>query len=150
MKLSAYVAVLVPFLIAACASPLDGHARCTLQTVGRGDGAAIISATLLIPSQLMHGAEINNGGVVVLGANCDYALNATLSDETAQYLIDKASDFPLIHEPSNSRVANAELSVMKDSNGQAFDVVKVLHLSPVTDAPTFSDAKYFYLRKSGS
>lgn len=97
----------------------------------------------------MRGAEISNGGVVFVGTNCEYALNATLSDETAKYLIDKASDFPLVHRPSNSRVAKAKLKVMKHSNGQEFDAVKVLDLSPVTVVPTFTDAKYFHFTDNG-
>ena len=139
-----------PFIAAAsvcgCAPERDGRDICTAQTVGEDTGSEIISVILLVPEYHMTGAEITNGGVLVINPDCEYTLNAFLSDETADYLIHQVKDFRWLHVPSGARVANAELYIwrFRDGSGKPrFFVGSVMDISDPKTLPVFSDEEHF-------
>ena len=124
-----------------------------MQTAGNELGANHIPVTLLIPDRPLSGPEIENDGILVLGEHCDHVLNAFIAEETRTYLIDAAKDYPLIHMPSHSHVANADFAIwnFEDGSGEArFFVTGVLALRPAMKAPSFSDAKFFQLGQAST
>lgn len=146
-KVSSFALALAAALLAqGCAAEREGRDVCTLETVGEDTGSQIVSVSLMIPESYVTGAEISNGGILVMNPDCDYALNAFLSDETADYLIDQAQDFRWVHIPSESKVAEADLYIWRFRDGSQeprFFVLDVMELSEPKTAPRFSDRSYF-------
>jgi len=129
----------------------DGGDDCTLRAVGEETGAGSIRATLSVPEQYISGAEITNGGIAVDWDDCDYSLNAFLSNETADYIIASAPTNTLTNSEHGTRLVDALLYVWKfqDASGEPrFFVTSVGEMAPINKPRTALEAQRFELPAS--
>ena len=133
MRLALTTVLMVAPALAACGSAEpDGADACTIQAVGKETGASNLRATLSVPEAYVSGAEITNGGVTVDVPECDFPLNAFLSDETAVHIIDTAPRNTLTS--NGFRLVEADLSIWKFTDGSGeprFFVTGVHSMSPI-------------------
>lgn len=101
----------------SCSPQIDGGDECTLRAIGEETGAAELKVDLQIPSYFVNGAEIRNGGILMFLEDCDYPLNAFLSLETANYLIESAPTKTLTLPEIQLRLATATLGIWKFKDG---------------------------------
>jgi hypothetical protein len=90
--------------------------------------------TLRVPDAAISGVEIKNGGVSVHSEDCDFALNAFLSEETVASIIANAPRRTLTDRRHGSRLVAAEMGIWKFSDGSGeprFFVTSVHSMLPV-------------------
>lgn len=150
MRLFVIACVAVLAVTSACSNEKhDGRADCTLRAIGAGTGSATLHATLMVPDTLLHGVEISNGGVQVLSDDCDFVLNALISDESANQIIEDAPKGTLWDRAAHSRrLVEASLSIWKFSDGSGeprFFVMGVQDMAPILRARTAHESEYYRL-----
>jgi hypothetical protein len=149
VKRLAFAALIVPVVTTACSDIVETNSdKCTLEAIGKGSGADNIHVTLRVPDQLMHGAEISNGGIIALWEDCDFALNAFISAETADYIIYNTPKRTLTDREHQFRLVDASLFVWKFSDGSGeprFFVMRVQEMTPITSARTADERDHFTL-----
>jgi hypothetical protein len=135
-------------LTSSCSSQSDGGDECTLRAIGRETGAAELQVDLQIPSYFVSAAEIRNGGILMFYEDCDYPLNAFLSRETANYLIESAPKQTLTLPEIRLRLATATLGIWKFKDGSReprFFVTTVHEVDAVSQPRSQIEAEKFEL-----
>jgi len=129
------VVIAASALVACEIQEPSGRDKCTLEAIGEETGSHSFRAELWIPKSYQTGAEITNGGIVVLQPGCDFPLNAFFADATANALIEQAASFPEGREYQSP--AKAELfiwSFRDESREPRFFVSSFSDLEPAIDA----------------
>ena len=151
MKSAIALPLVAVALLTACHAQESGRSFCTAQTVGRKTGFDTVRVTLLIPKS--YNIRQPSGGVLAINPKCDFALSAIFANDAVYRLIAAAKDSPLIHEPSQSNAAEADLEIwkFKDRLGEIrFFVTNVSGFSATTTPPKFADPRLYSLKRSGS
>jgi hypothetical protein len=118
-------------LVSCAAEALDGRDVCTSKAIGDDTGAESITTELLIPKSYISGAEISNGGVAVLHPDCDFALNAFLSEATVETIIAEAAEFPEDRPALSTATAELFIWRFRDSSDEPrFFVISYHNLQP--------------------
>jgi hypothetical protein len=137
-----------------CAAPeISGREKCTVEAIGRETGAGNLKATLYVPETFLTGVEISDGGVMIFHQGCDFPLNAFLSDETANHIIQNAPRKTLTDKKHFVRLVDASLSIWKFSDGSnetRFFVTRVLELGPISKPRSPQDAEHYVVPTNGS
>jgi hypothetical protein len=154
MKLAASLALGCLWALDTCAeSSPDEQDKCTARALESETGAGQLHADVLVPREFTSGAEISNGGIVLLTPGCDYALNAFLSRETADYIIAQAPLQTLTKSGIDLRLVEGEFFVWKfrDGSGEPrFFIMSVNELSAIKEARTADEARRFTMPESAS
>lgn len=145
MKLLAIVCLLA--VTSACSNgESDGRSTCTLQSIGADAGKTSLHATLMVPRTFLSGVEISNGGVHVLGDDCDFVLNASISNESAKYIIEHAPKATLWDRATHTRrLVEASLVIWKLSGESRFFVMGVQEMTPIVVPRTPHESDYYRL-----
>ena len=133
------------FASLACGSnEASGAGACTIEAVGRDTGADNLRASLRVPPAYNSGVEVRNGGVSVEWGDCDFPLNALLSEETVTSVIANAPIMTLTDTRHDVRLVEAEMAIWR------FFVTRVHSMVPILTPRNAEERERFELPTNGS
>ena len=142
------------FASLACGSnEASGAGACTIEAVGRDTGADNLRALLRVPPAYNSGVEVRNGGVSVEWGDCDFPLNAFLSEETVTSVIANAPIMTLTDTRHGVRLVEAEMAIWKFTDGSGeprFFVTRVHSMVPILTPRNAEERERFELPTNGS
>lgn len=117
MVLRMVVPALAALLVGGCnaSAGADGRSQCTKTALAGLGPDHELKATAHLPQSFTfteEGGPFSNGGLSLSVANCDYALNALFSEETARKLIENAPPRTLSERLTGRRIVEIKVGVL--------------------------------------